>query len=264
MRAIDGRVADHEQAAAGLQRPPLDLGIGVLDAGPRLDQRQRRGRQILGRRDQHRLAFGRGDDPFVEQHVFLQPALEIVAEGGVGLVGRQPAVVGLDDEPLAGLVAIDARPDLDDADDRLVAGNGRRIARHVVRHLRQRLRVETGQHVGFPAVLGELLEQFEIGEAQADRLDSRQHLMRSRVGDRFGGIEFELVGSDQLDGALRVRNVVHGEPLIPVGPTRCFGETSASSAPSFSSAPGRKARPAATKNSFFAATDEKLAFAHSD
>ena len=169
--AIDRRVADHEQAAAGLQRPSLNLGVGVLDAGPRLDQRQRRGRQVLGRRDQHRLAVGRGDDPLVEQHVFLQPALEIVAEGGVGLVGRQPAVVGLDDEPLAGLVAVDARPDLDDANDRFVARNGRRIARHVIRHFRQRLRVEAGQHDGLTAVLGELLEQLEIGEAQADRLD---------------------------------------------------------------------------------------------
>ena len=121
-RLIDGRVADDEQAAAGLQRPPLDLGVGVLDTGPRLDQRQCRSRQILGRRDQHQLAVGRGDDPLVEQHIFLQSALEIVAEGGVGLVGRQPAVVGLDDEPLAGLVAVDAGSDLDDANDRLVAG----------------------------------------------------------------------------------------------------------------------------------------------
>ena len=215
--AINGGVPHDEQAAAGLQRSPLNLGVGVLDARPRLDQRERRRRQILGRRDEHRFAFRRSDDPLVQQHVFLQPALEVVAEGGVGLVGRQPAVVGLDDEPLARLVAVDPRPDLDDANDGFVAWDGRRVARHVIRHFRQRLCVEPGQDFGLTTVRGELLEQLEIGEAQTDRLDLGEHLMRSRIGDRLGRVELELVGADQLDGAFRLRNVVHGVPLSPVG-----------------------------------------------
>ena len=212
---VDRRVAGHEQPAARLQRPPLDFGVGVLDAGPWLDQRQRRSRQVFGRGDQHRLALGRGDDPLVEQHIFLQPALEVVAEGGVGLVGRQPAIVGLYDEPFADLVAVDPRADLDDADDGLVAGNGRRVAGDVVGHLGQRPRVEAAQDAGLAAVLRELLQQFEIGEAQPDRLDPREHLMWAGAGDRLGGVEFEFVGTDQLDGAFRLGNVVHGGPLIP-------------------------------------------------
>ena len=259
---IDRRVADHQQPPARFERPALDLGIGALDAGPRLDQSERRGRQVLRRRDQHRLAFRRCDHPLVEQHVFLQAALEVVAEGGVGRVGRQPAIIGLDDEAFAELVALDAVADLDDAHHRFMAGNGRRIAGNVVRHLGQGLRRQAVEHARLAAVPGELLEQLEIGEAQADRLDLGEHLVRARLDDRLGRIEFELVGTDQLDGALRVWNVVHGGPFHSRLARTCCGEAAASIAASFVSSPGRNVRPTAAKNSFLAATDAKLASAH--
>ena len=60
--------------------------------------------------------------------VLLEPALEVVAEGGVRAGRRQVPVVGLDEDPLADRVARDGRPDGDDP-ARRPRGRGRSAAR---------------------------------------------------------------------------------------------------------------------------------------
>jgi hypothetical protein len=51
-------------------------------------------------------------------------------------------------------------------------------------------------------VLGELLEQLEIREAQANGFNFAEHLVRARRHDRLGGVEFEFAGTDELYGIL--------------------------------------------------------------
>ncbi len=131
----DRRVGDDQHPAAGLERRALLRDIGVLDARPGLAQGDGRGGSLLAGRDQHRLAVGGGDDPLVHQDVFLQGALEVVAEGGVGGRRLHPAIIGLDEVSLAGLVPRDAGPDRDDPHDRLMAGDRGRRVRHIARDL---------------------------------------------------------------------------------------------------------------------------------
>ena len=136
-------------------------------------------------------------------------------------------------------------------------GHGRLVAGNVIGHFRQRLRVDAGQRRRISGVSGELLEQLEVGEAQADRLDLGEHLMRSGLGDRLGRIERKLVRADQLDGALRCGISVMSSPHSRFRAVRA-GDTSASSAAELRLlAPGCNSRPAASKKSFFAATDAK-------
>ena len=59
-------------------------GVRRLDAGPRLEERDGGAARLLVDRDQEALARpGLDDHPLVEEHVLLEPALEVVAEGGV-------------------------------------------------------------------------------------------------------------------------------------------------------------------------------------
>ena len=216
---LDARVVGHQHGTAVLELAPLTFAVGVLDARPWLDQRQRRRRQILRRRNEHRFAVGRSDDPLVEQHVFLQAALEIVAESGVGLFRRQPAIIGLDHVALADLEVIDALANLDDANDGFVARHCRLFARDIVGHFRQRVLIHAARNAGLAGMLGELLEQFQIGKTQADSLDSRQQLAWRRLRNGLGGIEFEPVGAGQLDRARYLGNVGHGGVLTSVFPS---------------------------------------------
>ena len=72
--------------------------------------------------------------PLVHHHVLLQAALEIVAEGGVGIGRRQFAVIGLDQAALADLVVGDPFADGDDAAGHLVARHGRLVSGNIARH----------------------------------------------------------------------------------------------------------------------------------
>ena len=87
-----------------------------------------------------------------------------------------------------------------------MAGHGRFVAGDVMRHLRQRLRVDAAGDRRFAGVAGELLEQLEVGEAQADDLDSAEHLVRAGREDRLRFVKLQLVRPDQLHGSLFVWN----------------------------------------------------------
>ena len=112
------------------------------------------------------------DDALVHQDVFLQRALEVVAEGGVGAGGGQVAVVGLHEAALADLVVLHLVADGDDAAGDLVAGHGGLVAGDVAGDLGEDVRASRPLTIfALARVLGELLEQLQVGEAQADGLD---------------------------------------------------------------------------------------------
>ena len=126
------------------------LDIGILDARPRFHQREGGGGQIFGDGNEHGFAVRGGDDAFVQKDILLERAFEVVAEGGVGVGGGQPAVIGLHEVALAHLVAFDIGADLDDADHRLMAGHSRFVAGHIVGHFPQRVLAS------MPAVMADL------------------------------------------------------------------------------------------------------------
>ncbi len=128
-------VGDDQQRAAGLEGVAFAGDVGVLDAGPRLDQGHRRRALFLARRDQETVSVRGDDHALVEQHVFLEAALEVVAEGRVraAAVGNC-AVVGLHEAALADLVVLDLLADGHDAADDFVSRHGGLAAGHVARH----------------------------------------------------------------------------------------------------------------------------------
>jgi len=108
----------------------------------------------------------------------------------------------LQEIPATDFVLRDVRADLDDADDGFVAGNGRFVTGNIVRHFQQRVLIHARFHLGFADVTGELLEQFQVGETQADNFDAPENLVGTGLEHLFVFIEGQLIGADQLDGPL--------------------------------------------------------------
>ena len=169
---------DDEHLAALFESLALFLDVGIFHAGPRFDEGEGGGGQIFRHGNEHRFAVGRGDDALVEQDVFLERAFKVVAEGGVGVGGGHPAVIGLHEVTPADVVARDLAADFDDAQDGFVAGDGRFVVGDVVGHLLQSGGVDAGDDGRFAGVAGELFpREFEVGEAEADYFDSAQDLV---------------------------------------------------------------------------------------
>ena len=51
-------------------------------------------------------------------------------------------------------------------------------------------------------MLRELLEQLEVGEAEAHALDLSEDLVRAGAADFLGGVKLKLAGADELNGVL--------------------------------------------------------------
>ena len=118
-------VGYHQQLAAGLERASLLGGVGALDAGPRLQQADRRGAGLLAHGDEEALLrLGVDDHALVHQRVLLERALEVVAERGVGAGREHVPVVGLHEGAVADLVVLDLGADSHDPSAGLVAGHG--------------------------------------------------------------------------------------------------------------------------------------------
>ncbi len=95
--------------------------------------------------------------------------------------------------------------DFDNAHHGFVAGHGRFVIGHIMRHFRQRLRINPADHRGFAGVAGELFEQFQIGKAEADHLNPPQQLWGP--GSNTGSDLLTPTGrSDQLHGSLFLWN----------------------------------------------------------
>ena len=125
----------------------LDVDVGILDARPRLDQRDGRGASLLADGNQEPLAVGRDHHALVEQRVFLQAAVEVVAEGRVRAGrGGQLAVVGLHQAPLADSVLLHLVADRHDAADDFVPRHHRLLARHIALDSREHRLFDAGDH----------------------------------------------------------------------------------------------------------------------
>ncbi len=63
---------------------------------------------------------------------------------------------------------------------------------------------------------GELFQQFQVGKTKPADLDAAEDLVGAGLEDRLGFVDGELVGPDQLDGALLFRNrgCTHSERRI--------------------------------------------------
>ena len=118
------------------------------------------------------------------------------------------AIVGLHQHALADLVACDALADGDDAADGFVARDGGLAQRDVAGNLLEHLARQAADDLALARVVGELLEQLEVGEAQAHGLDLGQHLVRPRWVHALGAIERQLARSDKLDGELRLWHLI--------------------------------------------------------
>ena len=194
----------------------LAIGVGRLDACPRLDQGHGRRARCLTDRDEEPFAgVGLDDHPLVEQDVFLEPALEVVAEGGVRGRGREMPVVGLDQATLAHTMAAHPVAHRDDVADGLMSGHRRQPARHVGRYLRQHVRIEPGEHLALTGVACERMQELRVGEADPDRLHAHEDLVRSRPRHRLRAVVNDLARTYDLDRVLRGGN---GPPIrLPSG-----------------------------------------------
>ena len=204
-QAVDGvaGVGHDQQAATSRQRGTLLGGVGALHAGPRLQQRDRRSAGRLCDGDEEALArVGVHDDALVHDHVLLQPALEVVAEGGIGGGRGQVPVVGLHEDALAHPVVLHRGTDGHDAPAALVAGHRGQLAGHVAGDLGQDLRVQASLHLALAGMVREGVQQLRVGEADAHRLHLDQDLRGPQLRDPLGRVEDDGVRGHELDGAL--------------------------------------------------------------
>ena len=198
------RIGDDHEPAAAERSAPLGLRVGSLDAGPRFEERDGGGAGGFPDGDEEALARSRLDDhPLVHDDVFLEPALEVVAERGVGTRGGQVPVVGLHEASFTDAMAPHVGADRHDAAHHLMTGDRGQLARDVARDLRQDGRVETGQDLALARMRREGMEQLGIREADADSLDPGEDLVRTGRSDRLCPIVDEPRGSHELDGVLR-------------------------------------------------------------
>jgi hypothetical protein len=207
------RVRDHEQPPAREWLLSLAIDVRRLDARPRLDQRDRRCARLLANRNEETfVGSGLDDHPLVEQHVLLEPALKVVAEGGVGGLRREVAIVGLDQAPLAELVAANLVAHGDDVTHRLVPGDGRQSARRIRWNLGQHFRRQPRENLALARVAGERVQELGIGEADPDRFHLYQDLVRARLRDGLGAVVDGSAGVHDLDRMLGGGN----GPLLPL------------------------------------------------
>ena len=126
------RIRNDEQATAGEQPGALAIDVRGFDARPGLDQRDRGGARPLADRDEESFSgFGLEDHPLIEENVFLEPSLEVVAEGGVRGRGQEVPIVGLDQAALAQAMTAHLVADGNDPPNRLVPGDGEDATRGV-------------------------------------------------------------------------------------------------------------------------------------
>ena len=202
---VDGvaGVDHHQQAPSGPERCALLGGVGTLHARPRLQQAHRRGTGLLADGDEEALAgLGLDDDALVHQHVLLQAALEVVAEGRIGRCRQHVAIVGLHEGAVTHLVALDTRAHGDDAGTALVSWHGRLVARDVAGDAGQLLGRQEGPHLALARVGLEGMQQLGVAEADAYRFHLAQDLRRAQRGHRLGRVQDGPVGGDDLDRVL--------------------------------------------------------------
>ena len=203
-------VGHHQQLPAGGEGAALLGGVGALDTGPRLEQADRRGAGLLAHRNEEALVrLGVDDHALVHDHVLLQRAFEVVAEGGVRAVGEHVAIVGLHEGAVADRVALDLRADGDDTGTGLVARHGRGFSGHVAGDRGQLGRAQERLHFTLARVRGEGVQQLGVAEADAGGLDLAQDLRGS--GLRYGllGVQARLVRGHDLDRVLGLGDIGH-------------------------------------------------------
>ncbi len=218
LHAGDGAagVGDDQQFAGGFEGLAFGVDVGIFDAGPGLDEGDGTGAEIFGDGDQEALAGLVDDHAFVHQDVFLQRAFEVVAEGGIGTGGWEAAIIGLDEAALADLVMFDLVSDGDNPASDFVAGDRGFFIGDVAGDLFRRARIlSVGRLMAMDRLLqggwlGELFEEFEVGEAEADAFGFDEDFVRAGLEDWFGAVEFELAGADELDGDLGFGEIGHG------------------------------------------------------
>jgi hypothetical protein len=197
------RVRHDEQATARCQRRAPAGRVRRFDAGPRLEERDcRPGRPLVDRDEEALPGPGLDDHPFVQDDILLEPALEVVAERRVRAGGRQVAVVGLDEDALAGAVAAHVAADRHDPTGAFVPRHRGPVARDVAGVLGERGRVQARQHLALPRMRGEGMQQLGVGEADPDRLDLHDELCRAGHGHGLGPVVDQQPGADDLDRVL--------------------------------------------------------------
>jgi hypothetical protein len=112
------------------------------------------------------------------------------------LGGGEPAIIGLDEETLARFELSYAFADGFDSDDGFVARDGWFVRVDVTADFLKYGWGDAGCYFCFSGMSGELLYEFEVAEAQADRFDFTENLMRPRCGEGFSFVEDQLVGRD--------------------------------------------------------------------
>ena len=96
--------------------------------------------------------------------------------------------------------------DGDDAAGHLVAGHTRLGAGDIAPAFLQDVRADAGEDVVLARMVGELLQELHVREAQAHRLHFHQYLVRAGSRDFLVRVQDQLARSDQLHGILGSRH----------------------------------------------------------
>jgi hypothetical protein len=200
--------AGHQHRPARPQGAALGRAERVLHARPGFDQRQLARRRLLRRWEQMAVAVGGEAEPFVEQDVLLQPALEVVAEGAVGVGRGQAPEVRLHHVPAADDRAGHGAADGDHPEHHLVPRHGRQASRHIRGDALERPVAEDRALAHMPV---ELVAQLHIREAQPDALHPAQDLRVAGHRDRLVPHQTRPVGAGEVNGGVGQRS--HGVHL---------------------------------------------------
>lgn len=197
------RVRNDEQATAGKQAAALAVDVGRLNACPRLHECNGRCARLLADRDEEPFSgSGLDNHPLIQEDVFLQPALEVVAEGGVRGRRQEVPVVRLDKAPFADAMAAHLVSHGDDAPNRLVPGDREQPTRRIRGDLGQHFRVDFREDRALSGVARERMQQLRVGEADPARFHPHEDLVRSRPRYRLLAVVDRPSGVDYLDRVL--------------------------------------------------------------
>ena len=145
------------------------------------------------------LTVGSNHHPFVEQRVLLESAVEVVSKRGIRS-GRRAATAG--NRSARGSARLLCACSL----DRLLPRCGRPLhgpalpaaAGHIALDTLEDASLNARHDLRLPRMVVELLQQFEIGEAQADSLHLHKNFVRPGRGDGFRRVKPELTGANKL------------------------------------------------------------------
>jgi len=83
-------------------------------------------------------------------------------------------------------------------------GNGRLFIGNVAWQITENVLIYTRDYHIFATMIGELLQQFEIGETEPHSLYTAKYLIRPRAVYLLAVVSLDLVWTDQLNGLLNI------------------------------------------------------------